>query len=481
MGAFHTKSLISKAWCLSGIVVCLLHLDLPRGHAQGEKLSVEIIAPRDASGSNYLPHGEAFDVRFTNHSEQPVSIWDDLCEPGHWALSFRVQGTNGESRTVVARKVPSTVWTNYPPKAIAIAPGKPYSRIVNFSDFFWGERAWFNPPEPNTGERIEVKAVFEIKATDEASQHGVWTGRIESAALLLPVINSKLKTPQDYLWNDCPRQALKMLKDDPSWIRKGDAEYQCTPLHHAVRFGHKEVVVWLIENGADVNASAYNGFTPLHLTERKDIAEILIKAGAKLNQKDSWGKTPLQNAAQNRQQEVVDAILESGYKLDLCTALVLKQRNAALKLLIRDPNAIVGGNGGSDLGGNVSPLGLAAAEGDLELVKLLIEAGAPINDPTECMRYGGYATPLCNAVWAGKVEVVEFLLKRGAATDVVGGRFVRSLTEYAEKYSPKQIRELLAQYRGNPPLGNRKEGQKVRNQLPRRIASGDFNLPNDLK
>ena len=87
----------------------------------------------------------------------------------------------------------------------------------------------------------------------------------------------------------------------------------------------------------------------------------------------------------------------------------------------------------------------------------------------------------CDAVWAGKAEVVEFLLKRGAATDVVGGRFVRSLTEYAEKHSPKQIRELLAQYSGNPPLGNRPEQGKVRNKLPGRIASGEFRLPTQLK
>jgi ankyrin repeat protein len=453
-----------------------------RGFAQEEKkLSIEIMAPRDSSGHAYLPHGEDFDVRFSNTSDQPVIVWDDLYELGHWTLSFNVKGLHGESQTVQKRKVSESMWTNYPPKTVVIPPGKTYSLKVDLSGFFWGEREWLNVPEPNTGEQTEVSAVFEVKPTEESQKQGVWTGRIESAALVLPVLNPKLKTPQDYLWNACPQQALKMLKDDPSWIHKGDAEYQCTPLHHAARFGYKEVVVWLIKHGADVNAVAYNGFTPLHLTERKEIAEILIKAGANLDQKDSWGKTPLQHAAETQNQEVVDAIIASGYKLDLYTAILLKRRDVALKMLIHNPDVIVGGDGGSDLGGNVTPLGLAAAQGDLELVKLLTEAGAPINDPTECIRYGGNATPLCNAVWAGRVEIVEFLLKKGAATDVVGGKFYHSIAEYAEHNSDKRIVELLAQYKKNPSIQSGQELPKIKNKLPGRIASGDFKLPNEIK
>jgi hypothetical protein len=79
-----------------------------------------------------------------------------------------------------------------------------------------------------------------------ASRQGVWTGRVESGVLRLPVLNPKLKPPQDYLWNACPQQALKLLKADHSWISNRDREDQCTPLHHAARFGYKDVVIWLI-------------------------------------------------------------------------------------------------------------------------------------------------------------------------------------------------------------------------------------------
>jgi ankyrin repeat protein len=338
-------------------------------------------------------------------------------------------------------------------------------------------------PEPNTGEKLEFRAVFESQESVASTRQEVWNGRIESKAQTLLIVNPKLQTPQDYLWNACPGQALKMMKDDPGLINKKSGDDECTPLHHAARFGHKDVVIWLIEHGAEVNAAAYNGFTPLHLAERKEIAEILIKAGAKLDQKDTWGKTPLQSAAEDRKQEVVEAILDSGYKLDLSTALLLNRRSEAVKMLISDANVIVGGDGGSDLARNATPLGFAAAQGDLPLIKLLLEAGAPINDPTECPPYGGLATPLCNAVWAGKEETVEFLLTHGASTNVVGGKFYISIGEFAEKNSNKKIVDLLTKYGTNARIERpySQDASKVRNKLPARIASGEFKVPAEMK
>ena len=48
------------------------------------------------------------------------------------------------------------------------------------------------------------------------------------------------------------------------------------------------MVELLIRMKADVNATAYNGFTPLHVTEAKDIAALLIRAGADLDKRDNW-------------------------------------------------------------------------------------------------------------------------------------------------------------------------------------------------
>ena len=54
-----------------------------------------------------------------------------------------------------------------------------------------------------------------------------------------------------------------------------------TPLHSAVREGHKEVIELLIAKGADVNAKDDDGTTPLDMADDKETADLLRKHGGK--------------------------------------------------------------------------------------------------------------------------------------------------------------------------------------------------------
>jgi ankyrin repeat protein len=457
------------------IAILLAFTSLGAGAQDDGALMIEVIPQFDDAGKAYLPHNKPFDLRFTNRSDRPLKFWDEHCQPEHGTLSFGVKDATG-STICRKRAVEDNPWGRFPPKTFTIAPGEAVLRKINFSDFFWGHLAWQNAPEPNSGEPIEVRAVLEIKPGKEAAEHGVWTGRVESPPIIVLVVDPRLKTPHEYLWNDCPKMALRMMKEDPTWVNRKDPKDECTPLHHAARFGPKEVVAWMIEHQADVNAAAYNQFTPLHFALTREIADILIKAGAKLDQKDSWGKTPLQSAAEERRMHIVDAILDSGYKLDLATAIRIGKRDLVFKMLAENPKIVVGGDGGADLGGNTTPLGLAASQGDLVLVRLLLEAGAPINDSTEMPNAGGPATPLCNAVWAGHADVVEFLLGKGAALDAVGGKFFRTITDFAEEHSDPRIVKLLRQYASNPPRKHERP-ENILNRLPTRIKAGEFKMP----
>src|SRR5262249_1470353 len=138
---------------------------------------------------------------------------------------------------------------------------------------------------------------------------------------------------------DIPR-AQELLRSDPTLVSARDAHLQETPLHIVARFGPVEMVELLIRMKADVNATAYNGFTPLHLTKAKDIAALLIRAGADLDKRDSWGKTTLQMAAQLGLAPVVEAILESGYPCDLTSAVMLGKRELAIRLATENPAAL---------------------------------------------------------------------------------------------------------------------------------------------
>jgi hypothetical protein len=76
-----------------------------------------------------------------------------------------------------------------------------------------------------------------------------------------------------------------------------------TPLHHAARTGHKEIVELLIDKGADVNVKNEWGWTPLHHAASKEIAELLIANGADMNAMNDEGETPLDWASTGYENE----------------------------------------------------------------------------------------------------------------------------------------------------------------------------------
>ncbi|HVQ13188.1 MAG TPA: ankyrin repeat domain-containing protein [Vicinamibacterales bacterium] len=77
-----------------------------------------------------------------------------------------------------------------------------------------------------------------------------------------------------------------------------------------------------------------------------------------------------------------------------------------------DNEVVVAGLVGSG-GGGLTPLVFAAREGDLESAKLLVDAGAPINETTE---YGW--TPLLTAVNNRNYQLASYLLDQGADPNI---------------------------------------------------------------
>ena len=77
-----------------------------------------------------------------------------------------------------------------------------------------------------------------------------------------------------------------------------------------------------------------------------------------------------------------------------------------------DNDVVVAGLVGSG-GGGLTPLVFAAREGDIESAKLLLDAGAPVNDTTE---YGW--TPLLTAVNNRNYQLASLLLDRGADPNI---------------------------------------------------------------
>src|SRR5215475_5431912 len=93
------------------------------------------------------------------------------------------------------------------------------------------------------------------------------------------------------------------------------AELSKLPLIDAAKASDKEAVKSLVAKKADVNAPAPDGTSALMWSSYRDdldSADLLLKAGAKVNLANDLGATPLWAAAQNGSTAMVKKLLDVG-------------------------------------------------------------------------------------------------------------------------------------------------------------------------
>lgn len=95
------------------------------------------------------------------------------------------------------------------------------------------------------------------------------------------------------------------------------AKFGWTPLHRAAWEDKGEVAAILINAGAKIEAVEMNELTPLHFAAWKgkpNAARVLIDAGAILDAKDKAGRTPLALAREENRSDVIKMLIEAGAK-----------------------------------------------------------------------------------------------------------------------------------------------------------------------
>ena len=245
-----------------------------------------------------------------------------------------------------------------------------------------------------------------------------------------------------------------------------------TALSLAIQGGHIPVIQALLDAGADPNlpdetddglaagSPLMQAASTFFATNRGDMVRLLIQRGANLNQQDAEGQTALMHALEYSDIDVIETLIKAGADIDLQddegnTALMMVELSKSTKLvkLLKQAGASQKGLKEVELLqaikkqndqdrvkallqeklnlnvrlGQSTILCHAVTEGHPEIAKLLIEAGADVNQPVS----EGYFNPLLYAAYGGHLEIVRILLEAGADLNVRVKDFLNPL-EYAE-------------------------------------------------
>lgn len=190
---------------------------------------------------------------------------------------------------------------------------------------------------------------------------------------------------------------------------------------NAIKSGQLEDVNLMIKNGIDVNQTFSDGITPLHaavINNQENIMVVLIQAGANVNATDPTTQaTPLHLAALYGRESMAAFLIEKGAKVDanmkfgITPLLVATQFNQApIVQLLLDKKANIQQ---SDQEG-FTALHFAAQNGDAMVARLLIDKGAKIDARDKVNK----STPLAIAVENNHSEVAQLLQEHGASDNL---------------------------------------------------------------
>ncbi len=238
-----------------------------------------------------------------------------------------------------------------------------------------------------------------------------------------------------------------------------------TPLFLACMNRSGGMVGLLLDAGADANASLVTGETALMTCARTGAVtavRALVAHGADVNRREpQHAQTALMWAAAQRHADVVGALIEAGadvrarsraYSQTVTSEVTQRAGREALNYTVA--------RGGS------TALLFAARSGDARSARLLVEAGADVNDALP-----NGMTALVEAAHSGQEEVALVLLDKGAdpnASDVGYGALHAAVLR-----SERRLVEALLAHGANPNL-------RITKGTPVRRNSEDFELPATL-
>ncbi|GAB5578608.1 poly [ADP-ribose] polymerase tankyrase-2 isoform X2 [Prionailurus iriomotensis] len=215
-------------------------------------------------------------------------------------------------------------------------------------------------------------------------------------------------------------ERVKRLVTPEKVNSRDTAGRKSTPLHFAAGFGRKDVVEYLLQNGANVQARDDGGLIPLHNAcsfGHAEVVGLLLRHGADPNARDNWNYTPLHEAAIKGKVDVCIESLFPGFHSFGTSIFVMMLLQHGAEPTIRNTD----GRTALDL---ADPSAKAVLTGEYKKDELLESARSgneekmmalltPLN--VNCHASDGRkSTPLHLAAGYNRVKIVQLLLQHGA-------------------------------------------------------------------
>jgi glutaminase len=206
--------------------------------------------------------------------------------------------------------------------------------------------------------------------------------------------------------------------------------------------GRLKEIQRLVAGGASVNAADYDQRSALHLAAAEghgDVVAFLLSNGAEVNARDRWGTMPLSDA--------------------------MRGGHVAVQQILRAAGGISGHDDHSDHAAKFGEkLCHAAAEGNLEAIRALVQRGGQVN----AADYDGRSA-LHLASAEGHVEVVRYLVAEKADVHA-RDRWGADPLKDAVRSGHRPVQELLLQAGGD--RGKRGSIETLQEQIEVRSSGG---------